>query len=677
MWSIILVAAAVHAAATAGVSSRGASGPLHAAWRNLSRVIDPTSAPFHADPSGMKDSTGALQAAIAYAINTQSLLMLPLGVYRVTDTLNVSCFNRANDTVWQGEVLSSAAANTAELRRVATATYSQIVAESGHDHHRPIIYLPKQTPGFSDNLHPRYLVFFLRTNHCRPGQANCTSHGGDRSGPAVQPNGNFNQVLRGIDIHVDSGNGGCIALRHRAAQMSAVEDVDIFMQDGYIGLEGLPGAGGSIANVRIFGGVFGIDARVTQPTSVLTAVELHGQQCAAVVYDGQFGQQTLIGVGVTINVTSASRTGIAFYVPGDALPEPWPEPCVMLPFGAVPDVPPGANPLSNVSMHDSIGEGWVSLVDSVATFGTAPGVSCSLITTYTTTVLNNVFVQGCSAAVRYVGTPKAAGRVADVAMVAATAHRFTRIVESVVGIVSDPTEMGKTYQGETMCPVKNKCWTYEASLYLPQRRPVGSRILRIDPAPQAVPHDLVSRHLWDEFTQPSFQSPTVVNVQEHGCVGDGVTDDTAALQRIFDKAAANSAQYSDSAPLIVFLPVGAYGVSSTLRMPESVPTALVGVAHIFSHIVAISDVFENRSTGPIPVLETGVARVWLHGISVGATMAEEPPYRYPLLWRSQHFSSSWRHTRTRLSPPRRPGHRPTDLFTPLPQVVFAGSCSPP
>ena len=33
-------------------------------WQNLSRVIDPTGEPFHADPSGMTDSTAALAAAI-------------------------------------------------------------------------------------------------------------------------------------------------------------------------------------------------------------------------------------------------------------------------------------------------------------------------------------------------------------------------------------------------------------------------------------------------------------------------------------------------------------------------------------------------------------------------------------------------------------------------------------
>lgn len=123
----------------------------------------------------------------------------------------------------------------------------------------------------------------------------------------------------------------------------------------------------------------------------------------------------------------------------------------------------------------------------------------------------------------------------------------------------------------------------------------------------------------------------------------------------------------------MFLPAGTYCVTSTLRMPENVPTALVGVTHMISRIDALAG-FENHSAqkGPFPVLQTGVARVWLHGISVGAVMAKEAPYRSPLLWRSQHLDSSWRHTRTSLSPLRRPGYRPEDILTPLPQVVFAG-----
>ena len=76
------------------------------------------------------------------------------------------------------------------------------------------------------------------------------------------PDQNFNQVLRGVDIAIDVGNRGAIGIRHRAAQLSAIEDVTIHLgADGYVGIEGLPGAGGSATNVAVIGGRYGIDAR--------------------------------------------------------------------------------------------------------------------------------------------------------------------------------------------------------------------------------------------------------------------------------------------------------------------------------------------------------------------------------------------------------------------------------
>ena len=105
---------------------------------------------------------------------------------------------------------------------------------------------------------------------------------------------------------------------------------------------------------------------------------------------------------------------------------------------------------------------------------------------YTTTVLTNVFVQGCFRAVRFAGAPNAAGELASVTIPhgTAAAGTFVRIIESVVGIRSDPSEMGKHYQGETLCPVKNKSRTYEASLYLPKKQSIGSRIFQVEAATQ-------------------------------------------------------------------------------------------------------------------------------------------------------------------------------------------------
>ena len=77
-------------------------------------------------------------------------------------------------------------------------------------------------------------------------------------------------------MHIEPGNRGAIAIRHRAAQLAMIEDVTVWLApDSYVGIEGLPGAGGSSSNVAVYGGRYGIDARVTQPTSLLTGVRLH------------------------------------------------------------------------------------------------------------------------------------------------------------------------------------------------------------------------------------------------------------------------------------------------------------------------------------------------------------------------------------------------------------------
>jgi len=50
-------------------------------------LVDVTSAPFHADPSGRQDSTQALQKAIDYAQAHHKVAFFPIGTYRISDTL--------------------------------------------------------------------------------------------------------------------------------------------------------------------------------------------------------------------------------------------------------------------------------------------------------------------------------------------------------------------------------------------------------------------------------------------------------------------------------------------------------------------------------------------------------------------------------------------------------------
>jgi hypothetical protein len=135
------------------------------------------------------------------------------------------------------------------------------------------------------------------------------------------------------------------------------------------------------------------------------------------------------------------------------------------------------------------------------------------------------------------------------------------------------------------------------------------------------PDNLQSRHLWTN-PFPNWQAPGTVNVKEppYRAQGDGVTDDTQALQRAIDENTC------------LFLPKGIYRVTRTLRLkPE---TKIIGVANVFSVIAVRGDEgYFTDSVHPKPVVETADAAdgqtVLAH---VGIYVPYEVPGAYALNW---------------------------------------------
>eukprot|EP01052_Picozoa_sp_SAG31_P013697 SAG31_NODE_830_length_11688_cov_35.424023_3_plen_1278_part_00 len=581
-----------------------------------------------ADHTGKLDATQALQAAIRYAQTVGAVLLLPSGVYRVTDTLNVSEPTRSLGVVIEGEI------------------------PSDRDKGRPTLWVPPHSPAFSNEARPRYVVFFFKFSP----RVN-----------ASMPDQNFNQGLRGVDITVGEGNRGAIGIRHRAAQLSIIEDVTVHLgDDGYVGVEGLPGAGGSSANVAVYGGRYGIDARLTQPTSLLVGVRLFNQSCHALVYGGLWGQQTLVGAGLEIRVPAKSRTHTGIFVPGRSIATV--SGCHLLPADQLPQPderpPPMADPTQTYRGTAPPNQGWLSIVDSIIYFESSrSGVA---VRTYTSVIIENTWIRNGRLVVQFNGTVE---KVVDVSVQNLPSTRgreldcWTHVNTVAIGVRTDPGRWA------------NASLHYTSSVLHPPR-PRIQRLVNIAPPDNysRPPADLRSRHLWDPLIEPSFQSSHAINAMTIcGAVGDGIADDTAALQSCIDRATVAS---SGGSPGIVLLPKGVYLVSTTLQMPEH-PLALVGIAHHMSHIKApVTGLLSAPMTAapdepPVPVLRTSTARTWIRGISVLAYLRPNASGTYPLLWRASDPASSLRDFRTRLMVTN---NRPPPLIPfPFAQLVLAGN----
>ncbi|KAL8639668.1 MAG: hypothetical protein Q9228_003325 [Teloschistes exilis] len=97
-----------------------------------------------------------------------------------------------------------------------------------------------------------------------------------------------------------------------------------------------------------------------------------------------------------------------------------------------------------------------------------------------------------------------------------------------------------------------------------------------------------------ERSKPQYEtipSSSFVSVKSAGAKGDGITDDTAAIQAIFNKATSGQIVYFDH---------GAYVVSSTIKVPKNIKIT----GEIWPLIMASGTAFSDQSK-PAPVFQVG------------------------------------------------------------------------
>ncbi len=383
----------------------------------------------------------------------------------------------------------------------------------------------------------------------------------DEGAEKPQPNISFNQMFVGIDVVLGKGNAGAVGIRHRAAQGSGVQDCTIDATGGLAGLEGGAGSGGSHAGITVIGGRIGMDLRQTQPAPTITGVTLIGQTGPAILNDSR---QALCAVGVKI-----VRTG------------------------------PGAAIVGGAGWNVHF-QGQVVLVDSEVAFE-LPDAGNVVIEAQRSFYFHNVYVKNAAVLARLPKGEQVGGR----------AQGWLR-VEQLAQPVGMPAYKGRQY----VCPV------FVDGVKLP-----GAlvRAAEVD----GPPADLCSRHLWDaglagweEALRGQAACATNVKAAPYGAKGEGVSDDTEALQRAVDENA------------VVFLPKGIYRVSRTLRLGAK--TKVVGVGKAFSVIAVRGDEgFFTDAKQPRPVIQTADAADAETVMSFcGVYVPREVPGAYALQWRA-------------------------------------------
>eukprot|EP00117_Sycon_ciliatum_P038832 scpid44997/ scgid1637/ len=509
-------------------------------------IINVAKPPYNADPTGVADSTDGLQLAISSAREQRMTVFVPLGTYRLTDTLNCSEHKRGRylPTVIVGEV--------------------DRVKNPGD---RPTFLLHDNTTGFTNISAPKYVVHFWEDDDLLDG------HG---VGEDYRANANFNQVLQSINIKVGAGNFGAIGVRLRGAQGSNLENVEVDLgDDGFIGFVGASGSGGSHAGLTVIGGKYGLDFRMAQPAPSITGAYLVNQSCSSLIYSGL---QTLTAVGIHVE-SSASRQSSAKSVIGLIASVP-PEVLYTSNVPWLPQTGPCALPplLPNVQPSGPADSGQISLIDSVIVSTDPEDIA---ITSPRSLYLSNVYVKGPSSTAvfhrqSFTGPESRLPNPCSV-------DEWLLVEEIAFGITPPIISRNGLHNSTMKLQYTSSVWKNGAN--------TDNNITQIMEQSSPPRSDLTSNHLWNEATFPSFQTLSAVNVKAspYNAVGDGKHDDTQALQMAIDKNE------------VVLLPKGEYLVSDTLRLQAN--SKLIGVGRTFSIIRSPSDV-RVRGESPKPVLET-------------------------------------------------------------------------
>lgn len=511
-----------------------------------------------ADPTGKRDSTVALQAAINKARDHELACFFPLGTYLVSDTLFAQTVPERPDAPKHHEEKSCVLiGSTARVGERAT-----------------IVLVPNAAP-FQDATKPRPVVKFI--NHYNDPQPAPEVRAASRDGGQTR---HYHQAFVGIDIRVSSGNPGAIGLRMQGAEGSLIEDTTIDLSaSGQVCIWGVPGSGGSSHNLRVIGGEIGIDTRTFPDRSGV------GQQPTATISGTTFIDQRLYALaskvrGPTVLVGCMIRTE-------------------------------KTGPIIRLSRHweKQPFDGSLALIDTSIAYSkpSADNIVLEMEDEYSRSFyLDNVYLQNAT---------RVWHNDAKV-----TPNGWSHVQRLAVQVKPQSFAIhGETRSFDEQPRVNNK--------------PVGDVLCVLGEAGVMPPDDLQSRHQWPvDF--PTYETPGAVNVKDFGAIGDGKTDDTAAIRKAIDSGE------------VVFFPRGRYVISDTLDLKPN--SKLIGVHHSFSQVLGRDTIQApfggntNAENVSLPMIRTAddanaqtyLSRLW---IRMGKSKAPHDPTtvgHYAIEWRA-------------------------------------------
>lgn len=216
-----------------------------------------------ADPTGVADATAAIQASLDEAFTKGMAVFVPAGTFLVSDTLQM---------------------------RVAQASFSstlrkgyQVIGATASGQ-RPTIKLKASAANFSSvtSIKPVFQAWLCR-------DAGCTGN---------DSNQNYNQVIRNLVIDLGTGNAGAVGIDLQGAEGTAIGNVKVIANGAYAGIHNLPGSGGSVQDLEVVGGRYGVYAPSSQPSPVIAGLKLTNQTTSAIHYQ-RFSPLTVVGFDIT------------------------------------------------------------------------------------------------------------------------------------------------------------------------------------------------------------------------------------------------------------------------------------------------------------------------------------------------------------------------------------------